>query len=63
MTHVHVPEGVERQEEGPNRNTDDVDDHPSDHLELAVQQEDDGLQTIDGGQHDQRRRRNRLVGR
>ncbi len=49
---VLVPEGVDGQDEGVDGEGDDVDDHPADMLPLAFDDEDDGLQAVHGGDHD-----------
>ncbi|KAI6770920.1 hypothetical protein HG531_009775 [Fusarium graminearum] len=45
---VHVPERVKRQTEGEDGNGSNIHDHPTNHLPLAAQDEDNGLQTVDG---------------
>ena len=58
---VHAPEGVERKVERERGNGQDVEDHPTDHVPLATKQEHEGLQTVDGDNHDDRRGRDTLV--
>ena len=48
-----MPERVEREEERPDRNTNDIDNHPTNHLESTIENEDNGLKTVDSSQHDQ----------
>ncbi|KAL0769411.1 hypothetical protein CaCOL14_008719 [Colletotrichum acutatum] len=54
---VHVPEGVQRQGETEDGNGQDVQNHPANHLPLAANDKDDGLQTVNGTKHDESRDR------
>lgn len=58
-----MPERVKWKEEGPDWNSDNVDQHPTNHFESTIQDENDGLETIDCSQHDQRSCRNRTISR
>lgn len=58
---VHTPEGVQRQEERESGDSDDVENHPSDHVPLASEDEDHGLDTVDDGQHDEWQSRTRAA--
>lgn len=58
---VHLPEGHEREDEREEGDPEDVDEHPANVLELAVQDEDDDLEAVDGAEHDEGERRDRLV--
>jgi hypothetical protein len=58
---VHLPERDEREHEREERDREDVQEHPPDVLKLAVQDVDDDLAAVDGRDHDQGERRNRLV--
>lgn len=58
---VHLPEGHERKDEGEERDREDVKQHPSDVFKLAVEDVDDDLAAVDGRNHDEGERRNRLV--
>jgi hypothetical protein len=50
---VHLPEGIQRQEEGERRDSEDVKDHPSNHVPFAPHNEDQCLHTINRGDHNQ----------
>ena len=50
---IHFPEGIEGKEERKSGNGQNVEDHPTDHIPLASEDEDQGLETVNGGQHDQ----------
>lgn len=50
---VHLPERVQRQPERERRNREDVEDHPSDHVPLASEYEDEGLEAVDTSDHDE----------
>ena len=45
---VHPPERVERKEEREGGDSQDVEDHPADHVPLAAQDEHERLQTVHG---------------
>lgn len=58
---VHLPEGVKRKIEGEDRNGQDVEDHPTDHVPLASEDEHQSLETVYSGKHNNGVRWNRLV--
>ena len=43
---IHPPERVQREEERERGNCNDVEDHPTDHIPLATQNEDEGLESV-----------------
>lgn len=49
---VHGPEGVEREVEREVGDGKDVEYHPSDHVPFSSEEEDQSLETVDDGQHD-----------
>lgn len=51
---IHVPEGIQRESEGEDRDRNQVDDHPSEHFPLSAHDENEGLKTVDGTQEDER---------
>ena len=51
---VHAPEGVQGKEEREDRDGQDVEDHPSNHVPLAAQNEYKRLQTVDSSDEDDR---------
>ena len=58
---VHLPERVQGKEEREHRNSQDVEEHPPNHVPLAPQYKDQCLKTVNRRNHDQRQLRNRLV--
>lgn len=48
---IHPPERIERQEEGEGGDSNDVEQHPSNHVPLAPHDEDESLQAIDSSNH------------
>ena len=54
---VHLPERVQGEEEREGRNGEDIEQHPANHIPLPPHDEHEGLDTIDGRNHDQRQRR------
>ena len=54
---VLFPEGVERESEREDGESKDVDNHPANMLPLPLDDEDDGLQSVDSGQQDNRNNR------
>jgi hypothetical protein len=59
---VHLPEGIEREEERECRDSQNVEEHPANHIPFATEDEDQGLEAVNGGQHDQRPQRDDHVG-
>lgn len=49
---VHLPERVEREVEGEDRDGEEVEDHPADHVPFSAEEEDEHLESVDGGKHD-----------
>lgn len=58
---VHLPERVQRQEEGECWDGKDVEQHPADHVPFTAEDEDQCLETVDCGKHDQGPHWDRLV--
>jgi hypothetical protein len=58
---VHLPEGIEWEEERECGDSQNVEEHPADHIPFATEDKDQGLEAVNGGQHDQRPQRNDLV--
>ena len=58
---VHLPERVQGEEEREGRNGENVEHHPSDHVPLPPQDENEGLQTINSDNEDNGNNRNSLV--
>ena len=58
---VHPPEGVERQEEREDRNGEDVEDHPANHIPLAAENEHERLKTVDSRDEDDRQNGDRCM--
>ena len=53
---VHLPERVERKREREYGDGEDVEEHPPDHVPLAAEDEDEGLDSVDSDDHDERDR-------
>lgn len=53
---VHLPERVQRQHKREDGDSEDIEEHPPDHVPLATQNEDQGLNSVDGDNHDERDR-------
>jgi hypothetical protein len=58
---VHAPERIEREEERKDRDGENVEEHPTDHVPLPAEDEYQRLQTVDGRDHDDRQLRNGLA--
>lgn len=55
---IHLPERVQGKEERERGDGKDVEQHPANHVPFAAHDEDEGLQTINCGDHDERQCRN-----
>ena len=58
---IHFPERVERQQEREDRDGQDVEHHPSNHVPLAAQHEHQRLQTVHSGNKNDRQSRDLRV--
>ena len=58
---IHPPERIEREEERERGDSDDVEDHPTDHIPFPPHDKHQRLQPIDSGDHDKRKLGNDLV--
>jgi len=58
---VHLPERDEGKDEGEEWNGEDVNQHPTDVFELAVEDVNDDLKTVDRSEHDEGKGRNGLA--
>jgi hypothetical protein len=57
---VHFPEGIEREEEGKGGDSQNIEDHPANHVPLASEDENQCLKTVDSCKHDNGKGRNGL---